>query len=201
MSPIFLKRTLVFPILLFSSISLGGSLRKAFLSLLAILWSSASNGNTLPFLLCFSLLFFSQLFVRPPQTAILHFCISFSWGWSWSLSPIHCHEWTFISIMDKRNKMVYQVLYSSVSIYRHGQDPSIINRWVQRWATDVKLINGSFIREAWIGISSHPLITDTVGFCDQINIVVLKWKNKRVSLPVRKKNSHWGRNWSSTFIK
>ena len=29
------------------------------------------------FLLCFSLLFFSQLFVRPPQTAILLFYISF----------------------------------------------------------------------------------------------------------------------------
>ena len=43
-----------------------------------------------PFLLCFSLLFFSQLFVRPPQTAILLFCISFSWGWSWFLSPVQC---------------------------------------------------------------------------------------------------------------
>ena len=42
-SLIFLKRSLVFPILLFSSISEGGkkSLRKAFLSLLAILWNSA----------------------------------------------------------------------------------------------------------------------------------------------------------------
>ena len=38
---IFLKRSLVFPILLFSSISLHWSLRKAFLSLLAILWISA----------------------------------------------------------------------------------------------------------------------------------------------------------------
>ena len=37
-SLIFLKRSLVFPILLFSSISLCWSLRKAFLSLLAILW-------------------------------------------------------------------------------------------------------------------------------------------------------------------
>ena len=27
-------------------------------------------------------LFFSQLFVRPPQAAILLFCISFPWGWS-----------------------------------------------------------------------------------------------------------------------
>ena len=35
---IFLKRFLVFPILLFSSVSLYWSLRKAFLSLLAILW-------------------------------------------------------------------------------------------------------------------------------------------------------------------
>ena len=28
-----------------------------------------SNGYVFPFLLCFSLLFYSQLFVRPPQTA------------------------------------------------------------------------------------------------------------------------------------
>ena len=40
-SLIFLKRSLVFPILLFPSISLHWSLRKAFLSLLAILWNSA----------------------------------------------------------------------------------------------------------------------------------------------------------------
>ena len=39
-SLIFLKRSLVFPILLFYSISLHWSLRKAFLSLLAILWNS-----------------------------------------------------------------------------------------------------------------------------------------------------------------
>ena len=38
-SLILLKRSLVFPILLFSSISLHWSLRKAFLSLLAILWN------------------------------------------------------------------------------------------------------------------------------------------------------------------
>ena len=44
------------------------------------------------FLLCFSLLFFSQLFLRPPQKAILLFCISFPWGWSWSLSAVQCHE-------------------------------------------------------------------------------------------------------------
>ena len=75
-SLIFLKRSLVFPILLFSSISFHWSLRKAFLSLLASLWNSAFKWVYLSF---------SQLFVRPPQTTILPFCISFSWGWSWSL--------------------------------------------------------------------------------------------------------------------
>ena len=40
-SLIFLKRSLVFPILLFSSISLHWLLKKAFLSLLTILWNSA----------------------------------------------------------------------------------------------------------------------------------------------------------------
>ena len=39
-----------------------------------------SNGNIFPFLLCLSLLFFSQLFVRPHQKMSLCFCISFSWG-------------------------------------------------------------------------------------------------------------------------
>ena len=47
-SLIFLKRSLVFPILLFSSISLHWSLRKAFLSLLAILWNSAPLSTCFP---------------------------------------------------------------------------------------------------------------------------------------------------------
>ena len=42
-SLIFLKRSLVFPILLFSSISFHCSLKMAFLSLPAILWNSASS--------------------------------------------------------------------------------------------------------------------------------------------------------------
>ena len=42
-SPLFLKRSLAFPILLFSSTSLHCALKKAFLSLLAILWNFAFN--------------------------------------------------------------------------------------------------------------------------------------------------------------
>ena len=75
-SLIFLKRTLVLPFLLSSSISLHCSLRKAFLSFLAILWNSAFRvGYIFPFLACLSLLFYSQLFVRPSQTTILPFFV------------------------------------------------------------------------------------------------------------------------------
>ena len=77
-SLIFLKRSLIFPVLLFFSISLQWSLRKAFLSLLAVLWNSAVSGYIFVFLLCLSHLFYSQLVVRPPQKTILPFCISFS---------------------------------------------------------------------------------------------------------------------------
>ena len=41
-----------------------------------------SNGCIFPFLLCLLRLFFSQLFVWPPHTAILLFCISFLGGLS-----------------------------------------------------------------------------------------------------------------------
>ena len=89
-SHIFLKRSLVFPILVFSSISYIYHCRR--LSYLSLLYFGTlhSNEYIFPFLLCFLLLFFSQLFVRPPQTAILFFCVAFSWGWSWFNSFCFC---------------------------------------------------------------------------------------------------------------
>ena len=91
-SLIFWKRSLVFPILLVSSISLVDHWgRFSYLSLL-FFGSLHSNRYIFPFLLCLSLLFFSQLFVRLPLTTILPLCISFSWEWSWSPPPVRCYE-------------------------------------------------------------------------------------------------------------
>ena len=56
---------------LFLCIDLWGRLSYLFLLLFGTLHSDA---YIFPFLLCFLLLFFSQLFVRPSQTAILFFC-------------------------------------------------------------------------------------------------------------------------------
>jgi len=102
-SLIFLKRSLVFPILIFSFISLHWSLRKAFLSLLAILWNSAFRWVYLSF----SPLPFESLFSAIPKAssdnhfAFLHFffpvfvrlfCI-FSLSFYWSIV-----FWVFVSI-------------------------------------------------------------------------------------------------------
>ena len=73
---IFLKRSLVYPILLFSSISLHWSLRKAFLSLLAVLWNSAFNRVYLSLsLLPFACLVFSAICKVSSDNhfALLHF--------------------------------------------------------------------------------------------------------------------------------
>ena len=65
-SLILLKRSLLFPILLFPSISLHWLLRKAFLSLLAILWNSAVRWEYLSFS---SLRFTSLLFTAVFKTS------------------------------------------------------------------------------------------------------------------------------------
>ena len=91
-SLIFLKKSLVFPILLFSSVFCIVHLwRLSHLSLL-FFGTLHSVGYILPFLFCLSFLFFSQLFVSLPQTSILPCCISFSWGWFCSPPPVQCYE-------------------------------------------------------------------------------------------------------------
>ena len=73
---IFLKRSLDFPILLFSSISLHWLLRKAFLSILAILWNSAFKWEYLSFShLLFASLLFTAVYKASSDShfSFLHF--------------------------------------------------------------------------------------------------------------------------------
>ena len=91
-SPIFLKRSLVFSCLLFSLFLCVDHWRGLSYLFLLFFGTLHSEACIFPFLLCFSHLFFLQLFVRPPQSVILLFRISFLWGWSWSLSPVQCHK-------------------------------------------------------------------------------------------------------------
>ena len=91
-SLIILKRSLVFPILLFSFYFFALIAEDAFLFLLAFLCNSAFRWIYLSFSpLPFNSLLFSAI-CKAPQTTILPFCISFSWGWSWSLPSAQCYE-------------------------------------------------------------------------------------------------------------
>ena len=89
---IFLKRSLVFPILLFSSIPFHWSLRKAFLNLSLLFFGTLHLDAYLFFSpLTLASLLFSVIWKASSikHFAFLHF---FSWGWSWSLPPELCHE-------------------------------------------------------------------------------------------------------------
>ena len=86
----------------------------------------------LSFLFSFVFHFFSQLFVRPPQTAILLFCIPFSWGWSWSLSPVQCHEPLSIVHQALCLSDLIPWIYFSLTLYnRKGCD--LGHSWMVQW--------------------------------------------------------------------
>ena len=91
-SLIFLEKSLVFLLSIVSIYFFTLITEEGFLVSPCNSWNSAFkwvylSSSPLPFVSLLSL-----LFVRPPQTIILPFCISFSWGWSWSLPPVQCHE-------------------------------------------------------------------------------------------------------------
>ena len=120
MFPIFLKRSLVFPFLLFSSIIKHCSLKKALFSLLAILWNSvfnwmylslspllfasllslvickASSDNHFAFLLFFFFGWFCSLppvqYYRPPLIVLQAHCLQVRIPWIYSLPPLHIHR-------------------------------------------------------------------------------------------------------------
>ena len=92
---IFLKRSLVFPILLFSSISLHWSERKAFLFLLAILWNSAFKWVYLSFSpLPFTSLLFTAIYKASSEN---HFAFLHLFYLGMVLIPVSCiMSWTSI---------------------------------------------------------------------------------------------------------
>ena len=78
-----------------------------------------SNRYIFPFLLCCLLLLFSQLFLRPPQTTILPFCISFSCDWFWSQPPVQCYEPPSIVLQALCLPDLIPWIYFSLSLYNH----------------------------------------------------------------------------------
>ena len=82
-APIFLKLSILFTILLLSSNSCNFHLQR--LSDIPLIFSGSLHSieYIFPFILCLSLLLFSQLFLGRPQATPFPSHICFSWGWFW----------------------------------------------------------------------------------------------------------------------
>ena len=167
-SLIFLKRFLVFSILLLSSffalVTEEGFLISPCYSLELCIQMGIS------FFFSFAFCFSSQLFVRPPQTTILPFCISFSWGWSWSLPPVQCHEPLSIVHQAVCLSDVIPWIYVSLSLYnRKGFD--LGHTWIGRvvFPTFFNLSLNLAVRISW----SEPHSAPSLVFADCIKLLHL----------------------------
>ena len=132
LSPIFLKRSLVFPTLLFSSTSLHCSFKKAFLSLLAILWNSGFSWVYLSLYLLVFTSILSSTICKASSDNHLPSCISFPLRWFWSLPPVQCYEPLLIVLQALCLPDLIPWICSSPTLYNHkGFDFSHI--WMAWW--------------------------------------------------------------------
>ena len=87
----FLKRSLIFPILLFSSFFALITEEGFLISPCYSLELCIQMGISFLFSLPLASLLFSAI-CKPSSDNHLPSCFSLSWGWSWSLLPLQCHE-------------------------------------------------------------------------------------------------------------
>ena len=114
-SPIFLKRSILFTIYYFPLI-LEFSLTKTFLYLLVILCKSAFHWVYLSLSFCCSLLLFFQLFWRPAQETTLPSHICFCWGWFWLPLPVQFYKPPSIVLQATRTNPLNLFF---ISLYSH----------------------------------------------------------------------------------
>ena len=143
---IFLKRSLLFPILLFSSISLSCSLRKPFLYLLGILWNSAFGCVYLSLsLLPFTSLLFSAIWKASLENNLLS-CIYFSFRWFWLPPPVQCYEPLFIVLHTHCLPDLIPWVYLLPLLYNH------------KWFV---------LGHTWLACGSHYLLQFKLEFCNK----------------------------------
>ena len=120
MSPILGTRSLILPAHCFPLFLCTVHLKT--LSYLPLIFPETlhSVGCIFPFLPCFSLLFFPQLFVKPPQTTILPYCI-FPPLWDGFAHSLLYSVYKPMSIFLQAQSLLYLIpwIYSSHPLYNH----------------------------------------------------------------------------------
>ena len=136
-----------------------------------------SDASIFPFLLCFLLLFFLQLFVKPPQTAILLFCISFPW----ENIKKRCQEYT----EELYEKDLHDLdNHNGVITHLEPDIPECEVKWALRSITVIKASGGDGIPVELFQILKDDAVTVLHSICQQI------WKTQQ-----------WPQDWKrSVFI-
>ena len=130
-----------------------------------------------PFLFAFCL--FSQLFIRPPQTTILAFCISFSWGWLWLPPPIQCHKLPSIVLQVFCLSDLIPWIYLSLLLYNHkGFDYRSYLNGLVVFPIFFNLSLNFAIRSSW----SEPHSPPSLVFADCIELLHLQLQRIIINL-------------------
>ena len=113
-APIFLRQSILFTILLYSSNSCSVHLWR--LSYIPLLFSGSLHSieYIFPFLLCLSLLLFSQLFLNLLRQPLFLLTL-FSWGWFWWPPPLQCYKSPSIVIQASRPNPLNPFFISSIN--------------------------------------------------------------------------------------
>ena len=112
-SPVFLKRSLVSPILLSPFLCTVHLRRFSYLSLL-FSGTLHSVGRIFPFPPCLSLLFSAVCKVSSDN----HFaCLNFFWGWFWSPPPAQCYKPPAVVLQAPCEPDLIPRIYSSLPLY------------------------------------------------------------------------------------
>ena len=113
-----------------------------------------SDGCIFPFLHCLSLLFFSQLFGRIPQTTILPSFISFSLGWFWSLPPVqrltYSKCYLRLDIMISRWALEFPLLLFSFHNRPPLLFPSLPQSAYADWSQGIRRVAAQTLTIQWV---------------------------------------------------
>ena len=167
----FLEEISSLPILLFSSVSFHWSLRKAFLSLLAVLWNSAFKWVYLSFS---PLPFTSLLFIAICKaSSVNHFAfLHFFFLRMGSLPPVQCYEPQSTVLHALCLSDLIPWTYFSLLLYNcKGFDLSYPNCLVV-FPTFFNLSLNFAIRSSWCESQSAPILV----FADCIELLHLWWQ-------------------------
>ena len=167
-----------------------------------------SVGYIFPILPCLLHLFFSQLFIKPPQTTTFLSCVSFSLEWFWSPPLVQCYKLPSIVLQALCLPDLNPWIYWSPPLYNHkGFD--LGNTWM---STKVHLVKAIVFLVVIYGCESWTIkrvehrIIDAFELWFWRRLLRVPWTAKRSNQSILKEISpeyswkDWCWSWNSNTL-